>query len=196
MFDFALQLVNTLGYIPLIINAFLEGVGVPFPSEIFFIPSAVYTGTYNKFNIILVLIFSIMFSLVGNIIGYKIGKKYGATIAKFLKLKESHIKIFTNYYKKYGLKILFLSKFTPILRSIFPILSGYSKIEFKKYFLTDFIATIVWSMIYLLLGYYGSIDLFMLQYFLNLFIILMFILQGLIVLVTISSYINEYKKKI
>ena len=66
-------------------------------------------------------------------------------------------KIFSRFKSMMGknpLRTLLILAFIPGVRFFGPIISGTIKIDWKKYFLYDLIATIIFSAIYISLGYY------------------------------------------
>jgi len=131
--------------------------GLIFEGEFF----VIFTGILahlGALNLWISLACILLGSLTKTFLGYKLGE--------FLFKKFNHHKIF-KYLQKRVYNILpkfktkpfwsiFISKFIMWANNVVVIFSGYEKINFKKFFKAETLATIIWAPLLLLLGYFFS----------------------------------------
>jgi len=131
--------------------------GLIFEGEFF----VIFTGILahlGALNLWISLACILLGSLTKTFLGYKLGE--------FLFKKFNHHKIF-KYLQKRVYNILpkfktkpfwsiFISKFIMWANNVVVIFSGYEKIDFKKFFKAETLATIIWAPLLLLLGYFFS----------------------------------------
>ena len=89
--------------------------------------------------------------------GYFIGKRYGGLIFSkpdsFL-FNASHIEKSRVFYSKHGGKAVILARFTPIVRSIAPILAGVGEMSFKPFMVFNILGAALWVFTITLLGFF------------------------------------------
>lgn len=153
--SFTTDLLTQYGYIVLFIALTLELIAFPLPGEILM--------TYSGFLIFqgnLKLIPCIVFATAGIITGittsYVIGSKLGAEVfhkhgAKVHMGPDKFEKV-SEWFNKYGNKLLIVAYFIPGVRHITGYFSGIVEISYKKFALNAYLGAILWSTTFILLG--------------------------------------------
>lgn len=126
------------------------------------LPFAGFLASKGFLFVPLIIAASVLGDLVGGIIAYYIGfyleekvilsaiKKYG----KYILLKESDYVKTTNLIKKYGSPVVFVAKMTPGLKAWTSVAAGICEINFKKYLIASFSASIIYNSTLVIVGYY------------------------------------------
>ncbi len=101
----------------------------------------------------------ILFVAIGAILGDVLSYWLGIKGVKFFRhenkiLKLSHLEKGEQFFKKYGNKSIFLSRFIPPIRPIIPFVAGLSKMNKLSFFLWDIIGAFLLAIVYLSLGYF------------------------------------------
>lgn len=101
----------------------------------------------------------IWFAAVGAILGDGIGYYLGTKGIKFFRhenkiLKLSHLETGEAFFQKHGNKSVLLGRFIGVLRPIVPFVAGLSRMDKKTFLFWNVIGGILWSIAYLLLGYF------------------------------------------
>jgi membrane protein DedA with SNARE-associated domain len=147
---FAEHLVETYGLIVVAGVILLESLGLPVPGETVLIVAAIYAGTsHAHLNIVEVVLTAAAGGLVGQMIGYVIGREFGYWLLLrygiYLRITESRIKLGEYLFLRHGGKIIFISRFVPVLRSIAGILAGANRMPWRQFLLANFGGAIVWA---------------------------------------------------
>ncbi len=109
------------------------------------------------FTAIILLSFA---AILGDSLNYAIGKFFGKAILKKKWINPKHIDKTENFYKRYGVKAIILSRFIPIVRTITPFFAGLGKMQYSLFFRYNVFGGILWVLIFVLAGFFfGSIPL-------------------------------------
>lgn len=122
------------------------------PASIMIINGIIFS--YNKLNILFILLAIISGSTLGSIISYVFGKqikKRKILFNVFLKNKKIIDKIRYKLKKKENF-ILITSRFIAILRYIVPFTAGILSMNKKKMYIIFLISSLFWSIFYLLIS--------------------------------------------
>ncbi len=155
------QLVNFFsgyGYLAVFGVLILCGLGLPVPEDITLVAGGVISALGNT-NVHLMFLIGMIGVLIGDSFVFLLGKFQGE---KLLKLKFIS-KVFTNErynlvqekFEKYGKWVIFMARFMPGLRMPIYFTAGLSaKVSFLRFFVTDFLASIISVPVWIYLGYY------------------------------------------
>ncbi|MBM3200336.1 hypothetical protein FJZ53_05340 [Candidatus Woesearchaeota archaeon] len=137
----------------LVVTPFLPG-----DSLVFLAGSFASNGLLNVFVLFLIILIAAILGDSANYwIGYYIGEKFFVK-AKFI--KREHLERADNFYKKYGGKMIMVSRFLPIVRTLAPFTAGVSKMDYIKFLSFDIIGCTCWTSVFLFGGYFfGKIPL-------------------------------------
>jgi membrane protein DedA with SNARE-associated domain len=151
-----LNLISFSGYPGVFLLMVAESMVLPVPSEIV-MPFAGYLAYVGTFNIWIVTLVGTLANLVGSWIAYFIGLKVGRAgilkYGRYVLLRESHLEQAEGWFEKYGDKAIFLSRLTPVLRTVISLPAGIGKMDLKKFTLYTFVGSIPWNFALTYLGY-------------------------------------------
>jgi membrane protein DedA with SNARE-associated domain len=149
-------------YIFLFLALLGTGVGLfPIPEDIIVLSAGMglFEGLGEIFPVFLITLLGI---IVSDFIIFLIGKKLGLKIFnfKFLSFLFSREKIekVQGIFNNHGWKIIFTGRFVAGLRPVVFFTAGMSKISLISFFLTDFLASLIYIPFLLFLGYRFSYD--------------------------------------
>jgi membrane-associated protein len=144
-------------YATIFVIAFAAAFVVPIPSGSILTAASAYARV-GYFNIYLVIILSIIGNVLGDNLGYWIARKYGKEVLShigFRRILESDgFKNIENKFSKHPGFIVFISRFEVLSTLSVNLLSGISKIPYKKYLTHEISGSIAQVCMYSLIGYY------------------------------------------
>jgi membrane protein DedA with SNARE-associated domain len=128
----------------------LECSGVPVPGETTLIGSALYAGTSHKVSVWMVIAAAIFGAIVGNIIGYSLGRIFGYRLlvryGSYLRLSERRLKVGQYLFNHYGIAVVIVGRFVPLLRSMAPLLAGVNRMPLRPFLAATIVSAVVWVM--------------------------------------------------
>ncbi len=131
-------------------------LGFFLPGDTLLIAAGIYAKE-GKLSLSTALLVIALAAITGDNFAYFIGRKLGPKVftkPDSLLLRKDHIEQAENFYLKYGPKTVLIAHFFPVIRSFSPLLAGVGKMNYRKYFIYDFIGDSLWAVIVTLLGYY------------------------------------------
>lgn len=153
------ELIKTVGYFGIFAIVFAEsgllvGMFLPGDSLLF---TAGFLASQNILNLPALLIITFVAAVLGDSVGFATGQRYGHRIFKkqdSIFFNQQHIKRSEAFYAKHGGKTLILARFTPIVRTIAPILAGVGKMPYRRFLIFNLIGAFLWSVGITALGYF------------------------------------------
>ncbi len=154
---FIVDFVNNMGYLGLFIAMVLNGSIIPISSEVFILPAG-YLSSKGSFNLFLVILIGSIGSLCGGVInyfiGYKIGRLFIFKYGKFFGITQEKILNGENWFKKYGIYAVFLTRFIPTIRQYITIIPGILKMNIIHFVIFTFLGDVFVVTFLTLLGYF------------------------------------------
>lgn len=154
-------LVRTVGLIGIFLIVFAESgllMGFFLPGDsLLFTAGFLAVNNIGGLEIKALLIIVFIAAVLGDNTGYAFGKKLGPKIfirEKSLLFKREYITKAQDFYHKYGALTLVVARFTPIVRTLAPIMAGVAKMNYRVFFIYNVIGGALWSSSVLLAGYY------------------------------------------
>lgn len=153
-----IHIIHSFGYLGVFVTIILE-VGLlcfPLPADSLLFTSGVLIEA-GKMNLSILYSVVVVASIVGGHIGYFIGQKFGKERLKnnpIFTIDEAHFQKAHDFFERYGALAILVSRFVPIVRTfISPILGivQYDKYSFALY---NAIASLLWSSIIILAGFF------------------------------------------
>lgn len=151
-------LVQTFGYLGILAVVYAES-GVFFG---FFLPgdSLLFTAgllaSQGLLNIWVLVVFVPLAAILGDNFGYWFGAKIGPklfTREDSLFFHKHHIERTREFYAKYGVKAIVLSRFIPVVRTFTPVLAGVGGMPYKIFMKYNILGGVLWGAGMLLLGF-------------------------------------------
>lgn len=147
----ALQWIEGLGYWGIIIGLSIEVI----PSELV-LGFAGYLVHKGEVTFLGAVICGTIGAVIQQWILYAIGRYAGRPFfdkyGKFLKIKPHHLDAAERWFQKYGSGIVFTARFVPVMRQVISIPAGMARMNFGLYTLLTTLASIPWSILFVLLG--------------------------------------------
>jgi membrane protein DedA with SNARE-associated domain len=147
-----IRLISTYGYgvVALIIG--LECLGLPLPGETILIAAAIYAGTSHELNVWFLIGSAAFGAILGNTIGFWIGREGGFRLllryGPRLRLTDSRIKVGAYLFLIHGGKIVFFSRFVPVMRVFGALLAGANRMNWRSFLLFNILGGVVWATLY------------------------------------------------
>lgn len=134
----------------------IEYVFPIFPGDVAIFAAGFVSGD-SRSNLIIVLISAYIGSAIGFTLVYLAGKHYGRRIIASEKIRYINRRLLErteSWYKKYGSKLLIVSKYLPGIRFALVFFSGVADMDFRKVFVYTSISCLIWNSMVILLAYY------------------------------------------
>lgn len=155
--DFAVNFIDTTGYLGVTVLMTLESMIAPIPSEAV-MPFAGFLIVEGKFSWLGVAFFSTLGSMIGSWLSYFLGWYGGRPlvlkVGKYFLLDKSHLDTTEKYFNKKGEITILISRFIPVVRHLISIPAGLAKMSLLKFSLYTLIGATAWNMILTIAGYY------------------------------------------
>jgi membrane protein DedA with SNARE-associated domain len=153
------EVMNTYGYIGILLLIALENIFPPIPSEVILTFGGFMTTTSNM-SIIGVIIVSTIGSIVGAIVLYGIGLLLDVNRLERIVDKWGHILRLTSkdidkanaWFHKFGVWAVFLGRLVPLVRSLISIPAGMAHMNFLVFLLFTTLGSLIWNSILVSVG--------------------------------------------
>jgi membrane protein DedA with SNARE-associated domain len=173
MTDFAhhlTRLLQSYTYPVLLLLVLLESLGVPLPGEIALVTAAAYASG-GRISLFVVILLAAVGAIVGGILGYWIGMKGGLPFIKrygaYIGIRKSHVERTHAFFERNGAKTILFGRFIAILRTWAAVVAGAAYMSFTKFVTYNTISSIVWAVVFGLLGFYFGRDLPLLEKYIS-----------------------------
>ncbi len=148
-------IIATTGYIGIFILMTLNGL-ISFPSsQLLYIIVGYFVGTKN-ISFVIAAFIGAFGNAVGNIVLYELTRRRGISILKkilFIPISEKTLLNLESTFKKRGRIFLFFGKLIPAIKVFVPIIAGISRTPRIIFAIIMFIASFIWSLIFLSIGF-------------------------------------------
>lgn len=155
--NFAIYIIQTMGYWGVFIGMTLESACIPIPSEIImpFSGFVVWQGTTNMTLLGITLVGAIG-NLVGSWIAYFVGLKGGRPFlekyGRYMFISHSKLELADRWFERYGWEAVLISRMLPVIRTFISLPAGIANMDLKKFSLYTFIGSLPWSFILAYIG--------------------------------------------
>jgi membrane protein DedA with SNARE-associated domain len=164
------RLLQSYTYPVLLLLVLLESLGVPLPGEIALVTAAAYASS-GHISITIVIALAALGAIVGGVLGYWIGIKGGLPLVTryggYIGVRKSHVDRAHAFFERNGSKTILFGRFVAILRTWAAIVAGAAAMSFPKFVTYNTIGSIVWAIVFGLLGYYFGRDLPLLEKYIS-----------------------------
>ncbi|MCM3023133.1 VTT domain-containing protein [Heyndrickxia ginsengihumi] len=143
------------GYIVLMLALLLEMIALPVPGEVLMS----YTGYMvhqGQLNWIMSILIAGIGTSIGMTISYFIGKRLGGPFlhkyGHLIHLGPKQLERTSNWFKKYGNKLLLVAYFIPGVRHITGYFAGITKLPYKTFALFAYTGGFIWVSVFISIG--------------------------------------------
>ena len=156
IYDFAINLMQSSGYLGVFVLMAMESATLPVPSEVV-LPFAGYYLVYlDHFDFWLVVIVASAGSLLGTLVDYTIGYYFGrAAVIRYgriIRLNEGHLKTAESWFGRHGSKIVLFSRFVPLMRTLIAFPAGIAEMKVAKFVVFSLVGIFAWDAILVYVG--------------------------------------------
>lgn len=159
MTELLLELLDKGGYIGIFVLMILENVFPPIPSEVILGAAGVLVEQ-GKMNGIALWIIATAGTLVGNLFWYWLGVRWSEDTLKRIIDRWGRLLTFEwdeftkarDIFRKYGDWIVFLLRFSPLLRTIVSLPAGLAAMKLWRFALFTFLGSLIWNGLLILGG--------------------------------------------
>ncbi|MDR9853533.1 DedA family protein [Paenibacillus sp. VCA1] len=149
------QLFEQYGYLVLFFGLFSESLALPFPGELAMAISG-HMSSFGDFHIPFIIFYSYVGAIIGTtvtfFVGYRLGTPFLEQYGKYVFLNQARLAKVTDWFGKYGNKLILISYFVPGLRHFTGYVSGVLKIRPRTFFILNYIGGLVWVLVYVMIG--------------------------------------------
>ncbi len=117
------------------------------------------TGVFaslGKIDLLSAIIVAIIFNFLGGNLLFYMGRYQKKDIMPFLKSHTRKIALVHVLFRKYGSFAIIIAKFIYGMKLIVPVSMGISKYNMKKFIAINFIASIIFVVVIVMLGFYTA----------------------------------------
>jgi membrane protein DedA with SNARE-associated domain len=171
--DFAHHLTRLLllyTYPVLLLLVLLESLGIPLPGEIALVTAAAY-ASHGRISIIVVIALAAIGASVGGALGYWIGVKGGLPLITryggYIGIRKSHVEKAHAFFERNGSKTILFGRFVAVLRTWASVIAGAACMSFAKFVTYNTIGSVVWAIVFGVLGFYFGRDLPLLERYIS-----------------------------
>ena len=146
--DFATQLMQSAGYVGVVVLMAAESMIFPVPSEAV-MPFAGFLIADGTFSWSGVIVFSTVGSIIGSLLSYWIGSAGGRPFVvrwgKYVLVTHHDLDITDRFFQRYGGWAVFASRFIPVVRHFISIPAGVAKMPLGKFLVATILGATIWN---------------------------------------------------
>ena len=143
------QLIESYGLIFVAVLICVESIALPVPGETVLILAAVFAGARHQLHIVAVVLTAATAAFVGQVVGYMIGRQFSYRLlvqyGGYLRITEGKIKFGENPFLRFGITIVIVARFVPVLRSIIASLAGANRMPAPPFLFANIVGALVWT---------------------------------------------------
>jgi len=157
MFSLA-DLIEKYGYFIIFIFIFIETallVGFFLPGDSLLIFSGYYVVS-GRLDIILVIIVATIAAVMGDSVAYSIGRRGGRRLFKkedSVLFSSNHLRRAEVFFEKHGSVTVLIARPIAFLRTFAPVVAGIGQMEYKRFFIYNFVGGLLWVVAFTFLGW-------------------------------------------
>jgi membrane protein DedA with SNARE-associated domain len=135
-------------------SAFVEAVGVPFPSRVILILTPAFLATGS--DLVLLIMMATLGAVLGDHVPYLAGRRAGLRMlglyCKITLASENCVDRALRYFSRFGAAALPVSRFSTSVRLFASACAGCARITYLRYLGFDTLGTVVYSSLWVLVG--------------------------------------------
>jgi membrane protein DedA with SNARE-associated domain len=160
MADWVQNMMDSLGYLGILLLMILENLFPPIPSELI-LPSAGFAASRGQLSLPLVIAVGTLGSVIGTLPLYYIGRafdearlvKWADQYGKWLTLSSKDIRRADAWFDRHGTQTVLFGRMVPGIRSLLSLPAGMSDMPMPKFLLYSAIGSGLWATILAGAGY-------------------------------------------
>lgn len=144
------EVLKTVGYIGLFLIVFAESgllVGIMLPGDSLLF-TAGFLASEGYFHITVLVLICVLAAICGDAAGYWFGRRVGRRLYERPDsriFKRRHLEAAEAFYARHGGKTIILARFTPIVRTMAPIVAGASAMPYRRFATFNIVGGVLWG---------------------------------------------------
>jgi membrane protein DedA with SNARE-associated domain len=143
------HILQSYGYLAVILFVGLESIGIPLPGESTLIAAALYAGATHHLNIIAVGGVAAAAAIAGDNLGYILGRTGGQRLVKrygrYVHLTESRMAVGRYLFRRHGGNVVFFGRFIALLRTCAAFLAGMNRMPWRRFLAYNAAGGVLWA---------------------------------------------------
>ncbi|MCP2015952.1 membrane protein DedA with SNARE-associated domain [Deinococcus sp. HSC-46F16] len=160
MADWVQGLMDSMGYLGILLLMILENLFPPIPSELI-MPSAGFAAARGEMSLPIVILMGVLGSVIGTLPLYYIGRAFGEERlvawadkhGKWLTLSGKDIRKADDWFDRHGTKAVLFGRMVPGIRSLLSLPAGMSEMPMPKFLIYSAIGSGLWATALAMAGY-------------------------------------------
>lgn len=152
MVQWTLDLMNSLGYVGIVLLMVLENLFPPLPSELI-LPAAGFAAARGDLTLVGVVLSGALGSVLGTLPLYYIGRAVGEKrliawadrYGRWLTLRGQEIKQADDWFDRHGPRAVLFGRMIPGIRSLLSLPAGMSEMALPKFLLYSAVGSGLWA---------------------------------------------------
>jgi len=152
MAEWVQGLMDSMGYVGILLLMILENVFPPIPSELI-MPSAGFAAARGDMNLVVVILMGTLGSVIGTLPLYYVGRAFGEErlvawadrYGKWLTLRGKDIRKADDWFDRHGPKAVLFGRMVPGIRSLLSLPAGMSEMPMGTFLVFSAIGSALWS---------------------------------------------------
>ncbi|MGD0717891.1 MAG: DedA family protein [Halobacteriota archaeon] len=153
--NFAVTVIERLGYVGVFVAMTLESTGLPLPSEII-MGFAGYVVWEGRLTLLGITLAGTLGCLSGSLIAYGIGAYGGRPLleryGKYVLIRKSELDRAEQWFKKHGESAVFISRLLPVVRAFISYPAGIVRMDIKRFSLYTVLGSLPFCFAFAYLG--------------------------------------------
>jgi membrane protein DedA with SNARE-associated domain/membrane-associated phospholipid phosphatase len=183
------HLLDTYGYVAVLLLVALESLGLPLPGETALLTASAYAAT-GRLSIVGVIAAATVGAVLGDAGAYWIGRTGGLALirryGKLFRVDDAKLDRARNFFQRHGGKTVFFGRFVSLLRMLAALMAGVTRMPYARFSAFNVAGGICWSVLFGGLGYAFGRNLPQLQHAVGQAGALIALLAALLVAVTVA----------
>jgi membrane protein DedA with SNARE-associated domain len=154
--NFAIYLIEDLGYWGVFIGMTLESACIPLPSEVI-MPLSGFVVYRGEMSLLGITIVGAVGNLIGSWIAYFVGLKGGRPFlekyGKYVLISPKKLDMAHEWFDKYGHEAVLISRVLPIIRTFISLPAGIAEMDLKKFSIYTFLGSLPWCFVLAYIGF-------------------------------------------
>jgi membrane protein DedA with SNARE-associated domain/membrane-associated phospholipid phosphatase len=150
------HLLDTYGYLAVMLLVGLESLGVPLPGETALLTASAYAAA-GHLSIVGVIAAAAVGAVLGDAGAYWIGRTGGLALVRrygrLFRIADAKLERAQEFFRRHGGKTVFFGRFVSLLRMVAALLAGVTRMPYGRFTLYNVAGGVCWSILFGSLGY-------------------------------------------
>jgi membrane protein DedA with SNARE-associated domain/membrane-associated phospholipid phosphatase len=150
------HLLETYGYLAVLLLVGLESLGIPLPGETALLTASAYAAA-GHLSIVGVIAAAATGAVLGDAGAYWIGRTGGLALVRrygrFLRVDDAKLERAQDFFRRHGGKTVFFGRFVSLLRMLAALLAGVTRMPYSRFTVYNATGGICWALLFGSLGY-------------------------------------------